>query len=149
MFRPSQLGFLPEIRNDFIFAAIGEQAGLVGTMLVLGLFMLFLWHGLRIAWRAPDRASFLIAFGITFMVTFQAAINVAVVTGLVPPKGIGLPFVSAGGSSLLMFGGAVGILLNVAKHGTQKTPRWKSPRAAKPKPKKSEPMELAVDLNGL
>ena len=111
----SHLGFLPEVRNDFIFAAIGEQMGLIGTSAVLVLFLVVFWNGMRIAWRAPSRAAFLVAFGITFMIVFQAAINVAVVTGLVPPKGIGLPFVSSGGSSLLMFGAAVGVLWSVAR----------------------------------
>jgi cell division protein FtsW len=113
----AHLGFVRMIHNDFIFAAIGEQCGLAGTLLIVFLFVVILWNGLKITMAAPDTAGFIVAFGITFAVVFQAAINMAVVTKLVPPKGIGLPFVSYGGSSLLMFGAMLGVLANVASQG--------------------------------
>ncbi len=109
------LWFVPYVETDFIFASIGEQFGLAGELAVLGLFLLFLVQGFRIALSARRKDSFLLAFGLTFMVGFQALLNMSVVTGLVPPKGIGLPFVSYGGSSLLMLGCTVGILLNIAR----------------------------------
>lgn len=111
----AQLWFVPFVESDFIFAAVGEQMGLVGTLGVIGLFLAFFWHGLAITMRAKDQSAAIVAFGVTFMVVFQAAINMAVVTGLVPPKGIGLPFVSYGGSSMVMLGGAVGVLVSIAR----------------------------------
>ncbi len=112
-----QLRFLPFVESDFVFASVGEQLGFLGSISVIALFLMFFWHGLKIALRAPDRAGFLMAFGLTFTIVFQAGINMAVVTGLVPPKGIGLPFVSYGGSSLLVLGVAVGTLWNIAAQG--------------------------------
>ncbi len=123
----AQLRFLPFIESDFIFASVGEQLGLVGSLSVAVLFLFFFMHGLKIAFRARDKAGFLMAFGFTFMVVFQAAINMAVVTGLVPPKGIGLPFVSYGGSSLVMLSAALGVMWNIAVQGKNRAPR----RAAK------------------
>lgn len=113
----AQLGFLRMIHNDFIFAAVGEQCGVIGTLAIVVLFLLILWHGLKITMAAPDNSGFIVAFGITFVIVFQAAINMAVVTKLIPPKGIGLPFVSYGGSSLLIFGALLGVLTNVALQG--------------------------------
>ena len=113
----AHLKFIRFIESDFIFASVGEQLGFLGTITIVVLFALFFWHGLKITLRAPDHAGFIVAFGFTFMIVFQAGINMAVVTGLVPPKGIGLPFVSYGGSSLLVLSAAVGTLLNVAKQG--------------------------------
>ncbi|MCB9831919.1 MAG: FtsW/RodA/SpoVE family cell cycle protein [Planctomycetes bacterium] len=113
----AQFGFVPFVESDFIFASVGEQLGLAGTFGLLLLFALFFWHGLKIALRARDRAGFIVGFGLSFMIVFQAGINMAVVTGIVPPKGIGLPFVSYGGSSLMMLGAAVGTLASVARLG--------------------------------
>ncbi len=113
----AQLKFVPFVESDFVFASVGEQLGFLGSLAVIVLFLLFFWHGLKIAMRASDRAGFLMAFGLTFTIVFQAGINMAVVTGLVPPKGIGLPFVSYGGSSLLVLGFAVGTLWNIAQAG--------------------------------
>ncbi|MCA9320843.1 MAG: FtsW/RodA/SpoVE family cell cycle protein [Planctomycetes bacterium] len=118
----SSLWFVPYVETDFVYAAVGEQFGLLGTLSVLALFLVFLWHGLRIAVLAPDQRGFLVAFGLTFVVVFQALINMTVVTGLVPPKGIGLPFVSYGGSSLIVLGMLVGVLLSVARVGRQEEP---------------------------
>ncbi|MFT7618495.1 MAG: cell division protein FtsW [Planctomycetota bacterium] len=117
----SQLDFVPFVESDFVFASVGEQLGFLGSAAVIVLFLLFFWHGLKIAMRARDRAGFLMAFGLTFTVVFQAGINMAVVTGLVPPKGIGLPFVSYGGSSLFVLGAAVGTLLNIASDSREES----------------------------
>ncbi len=111
-----KLFYLPEPHNDFIYSVIGEELGLVGTSLVLGCFCVIAWRGLRAAARAPDRFGAFLAIGLTTMVVFQAFFNISVVLGLLPPKGIPLPFVSAGGSSLLINLVGMGILLNVTQH---------------------------------
>jgi cell division protein FtsW len=111
-----KLLYLPEAHNDFIFAMIGEELGLVGTLLVVGLFMLFVIQGWRVARRAPDMLGTLIALGVTLCTGLQAAINIAVVTHSMPTKGIALPFISYGGSSLIFLLASVGLLLNVAAH---------------------------------
>ncbi len=107
-------GFLPNAHTDFIFAIIGEELGLVGTLFVLALFMGFAVLGVRTALRAPDRFGTLLAAGITAWVVGQAMINIGAVTGVVPVTGVPLPFVSFGGSSLVILLAAVGMLLNVA-----------------------------------
>ncbi|MFZ7134023.1 MAG: putative lipid II flippase FtsW, partial [Eubacteriales bacterium] len=108
--------YLPEPSNDFIFAHIGEELGLIGTVLILALFLLLIWRGLRIALYAPDTFASLMAFGIIFMVGIQVIINISVVTQIIPITGMPLPFISAGGSSLLFLMGGMGILLNISKH---------------------------------
>ena len=95
-----KLGFLPEAVHDFVFAILGEEFGFVGALLVLGLFVALVWYGIKVAMNAKDVLGFLLASGVTLTIAFQALINVAVVTGSVPTKGIALPFVSYGGSSL-------------------------------------------------
>ncbi|HEY8056357.1 MAG TPA: putative lipid II flippase FtsW [Terriglobales bacterium] len=111
-----KLFFLPEAHTDFIFAVVGEEFGWIGcTLVVLG-FLVFLWRGLRIARRAPDGFARLLAIGVTAMIVMQALINFSVVTSLVPNKGIPLPFISYGGSSLVFSLAAVGILLSVSQH---------------------------------
>jgi cell division protein FtsW len=111
-----KLFFLPEAHTDFIFAVVGEEFGWIGcTLVVLG-FLLFLWRGLRIARRAPDSFARLLAIGVTAMIVIQALINFSVVTSLVPNKGIPLPFISYGGSSLVFSLAAVGVLLSVSQH---------------------------------
>ena len=112
----SKLLFLPEAHNDFIFAQIGEELGLIGTLSLLSLFALFVIQGWRVARRAPDMLGTLIATGVTLFIGMQAAINIAVVTHSMPTKGISLPLVSYGGSSLIFTLAAVGLLLNVAAH---------------------------------
>jgi len=109
-----KMGFLPGARNDFIFAIIAEELGFVGGAVVILLFLWLLWEGFRVAMKASERFGFALAFGITFFIALQAAFNVAVVTGSVPPKGLSLPFVSAGGSSLFFTLFAAGILVNIA-----------------------------------
>jgi cell division protein FtsW len=112
-----KLFYLPDAHTDFIFAVVGEELGLLGTLLVLTLFTLFLWRGLRVSSRAPDLFGFYLALGITMTVCVQAFLNMSVVLGLVPNKGIPLPFLSYGGSSFVVMLAAVGILLNVSQQG--------------------------------
>ncbi|HZP29978.1 MAG TPA: putative lipid II flippase FtsW [Acidimicrobiia bacterium] len=107
--------FLPNAHTDFIFAVIGEELGLIGSLLVLSLFVAFAVLGVRVAARAPDRFGMLLAAGITVWVTAQAAINIGGVVGLLPVSGIPLPFVSFGGSSLVFTMVGAGILANIAK----------------------------------
>lgn len=113
-----KLGFLPEPHNDFIYAVIAEELGFVGATLVLACFCVIAWRGLRSAVRAPDRFGALLAIGVTTMIAFQGFFNISVVLGLLPTKGIPLPFVSAGGSSLLINLVGLGVLLNVSQHGS-------------------------------
>lgn len=108
--------YLPEQHTDFIFAIIGEELGLMGTLLVLFLYVVFAGRGLRAAFRAPDSFGTLLASGITVMVTLQAAMNIAVVTGSMPITGITLPLISSGGSSLVPMLAGIGILLNISRH---------------------------------
>lgn len=110
------LGFLPESYTDFIFAVLGEELGLIGTLTVVFLFLVVAWRGYRIAMRAPDLFSSLLACGFTTMIALQAAINIGVVTATLPVTGITLPFISYGGSSLVLSLAGVGVLLNISKH---------------------------------
>ena len=110
-----KLSFLPYAHTDFIFAIIGEEFGLVGTLTVLALFLAFLWRGLAIASRAPSISSQLVAVGLTLAVCFQALLNISVVLGLAPAKGLPLPLISYGRSSLVCNLLAVGILLNISQ----------------------------------
>jgi cell division protein FtsW len=110
-------GFLPEIHSDFIFANIGEELGLVATGLVVIAFLLIGISGVYIALNARDKFGSQLALGITSLICFQAIINIAVVTDLFPNKGLALPFISAGGSSLLAMLMGVGILFSVARQG--------------------------------
>lgn len=106
--------YLPEAHTDFIFAIVGEELGFCATLLVILLFLLFMICGMIISFRASDVFGKLLAFGVTLMIVMQATINVAVVTGCVPTKGISLPFISYGGSSLVMSIAMTGVLLNIA-----------------------------------
>src|SRR5262245_5383198 len=110
-----KLFYLPEAHTDFIFAVVGEEFGLIGTSALLVLFLVFLWRGLRTSSRAPDLFGFYLALGLTMMVCVQAFVNMSVVLGLMPTKGIPLPFLSYGGSSVVVMLAAVGILLNVSQ----------------------------------
>jgi cell division protein FtsW len=111
-------GFLPNAHTDFIFAIIGEELGMLGSLLVLGLFAAFALLGIRVAMRAPDRYGMLLASGITAWVIGQACINIGAVVGVLPVSGLPLPFVSFGGTSMVLLMGAVGVLLNIAGQGT-------------------------------
>jgi cell division protein FtsW len=113
-----KLFYLPEPHNDFIFAVVGEELGLVGATVVLTCFCIIAWRGMRTAMRAPDRFGSFLAIGLTTMMAFQAFFNISVVLGLLPTKGIPLPFVSYGGSSLLINLIGMGILLNVSQHAS-------------------------------
>ncbi|MGI8810646.1 MAG: putative lipid II flippase FtsW [Acidimicrobiales bacterium] len=108
-------GFLPNAHTDFIFAIVGEELGLIGTCGVVGLFVAFAVLGVRTALRAPDRFGALLAAGVTAWVCGQAFVNMGAVTSLLPVTGVPLPFVSFGGSSLVVTMAATGILLNVAR----------------------------------
>ena len=110
-------GFLPNAHTDFIFAIIGNELGLVGALLVVGLFMAFAVLGVRAAVRAPDRFGALLAAAITAWIVGQAVLNIGAVIGLFPVTGVPLPFVSYGGTSLIIAMGGVGVLLNVARQG--------------------------------
>ena len=113
-----KLFYLPEPHNDFIYAVIAEELGLIGATTVLACFCVITWRGLRTAIRAPDRFGTFLAVGLTVMIAFQAFLNISVVTGIAPTKGIPLPFVSAGGSSLLINLLGMAILLNVSQHAS-------------------------------
>jgi cell division protein FtsW len=107
--------YLPNAWNDFIFAIIGEEFGLLGAGLVIGLFLLLAWAGIRTALHAPDTFAALLAAGITAWLCVQAFVNIAVVVALLPVTGITLPFISAGGSSLVVSFAAAGVLLSVSR----------------------------------
>ena len=113
-----KLFYLPEPQTDFILAVIGEELGLIGTTVTLIAFILITWRGLQIASHAPDRFGSFLALGLTGMFAVQAYINMSMVLGLMPTKGIPLPFVSFGGSSLLINLVGMGILLNVSQHAS-------------------------------
>jgi len=110
-----KLFYLPEPHTDFIFAVTAEELGLVGAMFVIALFAIFLWRGMRASWRTGDIFGRYLAVGITCMVVLQAFINISVVLGMMPTKGIPLPLVSYGGSSLFFTLACVGVLLNITK----------------------------------
>ena len=110
-----KLFYLPEPHTDFIFAVTAEELGLVGAICVVALFAIFLWRGMRVSWRTEDHFGRYLAVGITSMVVLQAFINISVVLGMMPTKGIPLPLVSYGGSSLFVTLACVGVLLNITK----------------------------------
>ena len=116
-----KLRYLPEPQNDFIYAVIAEELGLIGATGVLVCFAVIAWRGLRIALRADEPFGAFVALGITAMICAQAMINIGVVLSLLPNKGITLPLVSAGGSSMLVCLVGVGILLNVSQHATSES----------------------------
>jgi len=107
--------FLPAAHTDFIFSVVGEELGLMGALLVLGLFGMLAYRGFRIALRHPDPFASLLAFGTTLLLVLEAAINVAVVLGCLPTKGLALPFVSYGGSAILAALAETGVLLALAR----------------------------------
>ncbi|HEY8203725.1 MAG TPA: putative peptidoglycan glycosyltransferase FtsW, partial [Pyrinomonadaceae bacterium] len=113
-----KLLFLPFAHSDFIFAVIGEELGLIGALIVIFVFAVFLWRGMRAALRAPDRFGMLLGVGIVVGIVAQALLNMSVVLALLPTKGIPLPFISYGGSSLVPTLAGVGILLNISQYAT-------------------------------
>lgn len=110
-----KLGFVPELHTDFIGTAIAEELGIFGIIIVLALYVAFASRGFLIAMRARDYFGRYVAFGLTFVITLQSATNLCVISGLMPTKGLTLPFISFGGSSLLMCMFATGVLLNISK----------------------------------
>lgn len=116
-----KLFYLPESHTDFIISIIGEELGLIGTASVLILFFLFLWQGMKIAFNCPDLFGKFLSLGIVSMITLEALINIGAGTGAIPTKGLPLPFISYGGTSLMFHIASVGILLNIAKHSKAMT----------------------------
>lgn len=112
-----KLYYLPHPESDFIFSIVAEELGLLGGLAVLGLFGLLLWRGTRAAFKAPDRFGRYLALGLTSLLVVQALINIGVAIALLPTKGIPLPFISYGGSSLVVAMTLSGVLLNVSEHG--------------------------------
>jgi cell division protein FtsW len=110
-----KLFYLPEAHTDFIYAVLCEEMGFIGGALVLGLFAVYGWRGMRSAFKVTDEFGRFVALGITVMVLSQALINLGVVLGMMPTKGIPLPFISYGGSSLLVMLVATGVLLNISQ----------------------------------
>jgi len=108
--------YLPEPHNDFIFSIIGEELGFIGALVVLLLFFILIWRGLKIALTVPDTFGSLLAAGITMLIGVQVLINIGVVTGSLPVTGLNLPLISAGGSSLFFTLCGIGILLNISRH---------------------------------
>lgn len=116
-----KLAYLPESHTDFIFSIIGEEFGLIGVIFVTALFLVLFIKGVSIANKARDRFVYYLAIGLSLMISLQALVNFAVATGLVPTKGLPLPFISYGGSSLLINMAAIGILLNISR-GEESSP---------------------------
>jgi len=121
-----KLGYLPAPHTDSIFAVLGEELGFVGCVIVLGLFSLLAYRGFKIALEASDGFAALLACGVTCWLTFHALVNVAVVTGLIPFTGVALPFISAGGSAMVVSMGGVGLLLNVSRGASVRKRRRRS-----------------------
>jgi cell division protein FtsW len=119
-----KLFYLPEPHTDFIFAVIGEELGFWGVLFILGLYGLVIWRGMRIAFRCQDSFGMLAATGITTAIALQVSINIGVALGMLPTKGLTLPFLSYGGTSLLLNMASIGILMNIgARHGKKATAR--------------------------
>jgi cell division protein FtsW len=129
-----KLGFVPEHHTDFIFSIIGEELGFAATMTVVLLFLLLILCGILIARRASDTFGMLLATGLTFMIGFQAFINIGVVTGMLPNKGMPLPFISYGGSNLVLMLVSVGLLISVSRFAKEAVPQ-----------KSSDPFDVALD----
>jgi len=111
-----KLSFLPEVHTDFIFAMVGEELGFLGASVIVFLFFILFIRGLSIAGRSGDGFNYYLAYGISLMIAVQALINFAVVTGMIPTKGLPLPFISYGGSSLIVNMTAIGLLLNISRN---------------------------------
>lgn len=111
-----KLLYLPAAHNDFIFSVVGEELGLLGTLFTLGLYTFFIWRGFHIAYNASDQFCCLLAAGLTSMIALQALIHVGVATHALPTTGMSLPFVSYGGSALMMTLAMVGFILNVSRY---------------------------------
>jgi len=112
-----KLFYLPAAHTDFIFSIIGEELGLLGTLGIIILFMIFIRQGLKIVKNAPDKFGYFLSLGLVLMISLRAVINICVSCGLIPTKGLPLPFISYGGSSLIFDMVSVGILINIARTG--------------------------------
>ena len=115
-----QVTFIPEPHNDMIFAVIVEELGFLGAAVIIILFAMFIWRGILTSMRAPDTFSSMIALGIVFAIGLPAVINIGVVTNTIPNTGVNLPFISYGGTSLLVSMALVGVLLNISRYSVQK-----------------------------
>jgi cell division protein FtsW len=124
-----KLLFLPEPHTDFVFSILGEELGFLGVLVILSLFLALAWRGLGAARRAGDRFGFLLGTGLTASIFLNAAVNIAVVTSLCPTTGLPLPFISYGGSSLLMNLIGMGVLLNISKQGRHRKAPWAKGRS--------------------
>ena len=113
-------GYVPEPQNDFIFTIICEELGFIGAFGLVFLFGLLVWRGIKIGQNAPDKFSALVVWGLTFKIALQVAMNIAVVTNMMPNTGISLPFFSAGGSALMLQIFEVGIILSISRYSVQK-----------------------------
>jgi cell division protein FtsW len=113
--------FLPDSHTDFVLGIVGEEFGLLGTAAVMAGFLLIGWRGTRIAARAPDREGRLLAVGITLLVNLYAMMNIAVVTDAIPTTGVPLPFLSYGGSSIIVALFGIGVLLNISRHAYRRS----------------------------
>ncbi|MEJ7847512.1 MAG: putative lipid II flippase FtsW [Pyrinomonadaceae bacterium] len=133
----AKLFYLPYPYSDFIFSVVGEEFGLVGTLAVLIAFALLLWRGTRAALMAPDRFGMLLGIGIITGIIVQALFNISVVISILPAKGIPLPFISYGGSSVLVTLFAVGILLNISQHAGHSRPNEIAENIERPVPKRA------------
>mgnify|MGYP001812745092 CR=1 FL=1 len=129
-----KLLFLPEAHTDFISAIVGEELGFLGVVLLCGAFAWIVVRGLRSAWRVQDEYAAYLAAGMTLFIGLQAFTNLAVAMGLLPTKGLALPFVSYGGSSLIVNAAAAGIILNVSRFGRDR-PKAEAARTERPRPK--------------
>ena len=117
-----KLGFIPEDHTDFILSVIGEELGVIATLLIVVAFITIVICGIYIAVNAPDTFGLLLGSGISFLIGMQAFINIGVVTSALPNKGLPLPFISYGGSNLLMMLVSVGVLLSIARQAKAKDP---------------------------
>ena len=115
-----KLSKIPEAQNDMIFSIICEELGFLGAFILILLFALLIWRGIKIGQRAPDKFCALVVWGLTFKIGLQVAMNLAVVTNSMPNTGISLPFFSSGGSSLMLQIFEIGIILSISRFSTQK-----------------------------
>ena len=113
--------YLPESQNDFIFSIVCEELGYIGAIIVIILFVLFVYRGLMISIKAPDKFGSLLALGLTVQIGFQAMLNIAVVSNTIPNTGISLPFFSYGGTALMMQLAQMGVILNISRQSVLKT----------------------------
>ncbi len=133
-----KLGFVPELQTDFVGTAIAEELGFFGIAVLIALYLVLIWRGIRIAIHARDKFGTYLAFGLTLLFGFQAAVNLGVISGLLPTKGLTLPFVSYGGSSLMCSMFAIGVLLSISRCADDE---WLLKRAAEDQRKREERWE--------